>query len=96
MVRPGKLVLILMGGGAALAGGGAVMPAVDSSSGRGGTGIHIGGGVTSPEQAGRCLLDGCTVELAGVGKPPNRRFFCRRPDEDTMILVGRSHWTFRS
>lgn len=79
MVRSGKPVLMLMGGGMALAGGGAAIPAVDGSSGRGGTGIHIGGGVTSPEQAGRCLLDGCTVELARAGKPPTGAFSSATP-----------------
>jgi len=88
MVRPGKLTLMLMGG-MVPAGGGAAPPAVDGSSGMGGAGVRIGSGVTSPEQAGRYLMDGCTVELAEAGKLPNPRFFYRYTDGGTAICIGR-------
>ena len=64
----------------------------------GGTGIGggtVGGGATGPRAAGRYRLDGYAIELDRDDRPPDRRFFCRYTDDDTMVFVGATPWLIR-
>ena len=64
----------------------------------GGTGVGggaVGGGATGPRAAGRYRLDGYGIELDRNGAAPDRRFFCRYTDDDTMVFVGRTPWLIR-
>ncbi len=64
----------------------------------GGTGIGggtVGGGASGPRAAGRYRLNGYAIELDREGAAPDRRFFCRYTDDDTMVFVGTTPWLIR-
>lgn len=65
----------------------------------GGTGVGggtVGGGVTGPHATGRYGLEGYGIELDRDAAPPDRRFFCRYADDDTVVFVGTTPWLVRT